>query len=389
MEGSSNTMSKKIYKVFIIASIACLIGIIVMIALGRLAEAGPLFVGLFAFLALYSRGNDALKGFAFTIWIFAAVSVSMFYPFLFQQWGSYKFTRLIEPLMMIIMFGMGTAMSVKDFSQVLLMPKGVLVGMSLQFTVMPLVGFTIASVFGFPPEIAAGVILIGCVPSGLASNVMNYIAGSNLALSVTITACATLAAPIMTPLWMKFLAGKFVPIDFLAMMWGVFKITIIPVAAGLLFNKFFHGKVNWLDRSLPVLSMGGIVVIIVVITSAGRDNLLSVGLLLLGAEMIHNMTGYLGGYWFSRLFGLDERSCRTVAIEVGLQNGGMGSALAINVLKSPAAALAPAIFGPWMNISGSILANWWHAHPAKDKIKPSADAEEEAVTEDKIIPRDT
>jgi bile acid:Na+ symporter, BASS family len=389
MEDSSNTMGKKIYTFFLIATIACFLGVVFMIAIGRLAEAGPLFLGLFAFFAMYARGKESLKGFAFTIWIFAAVSVSMFYPFLFQQWGSYKLTRLIEPLMMIIMFGMGTAMSVKDFSQVLLMPKGVLVGMTLQFTVMPLVGFTIAKSFGFPPEIAAGVILIGCVPSGLASNVMNYIAGSNLALSVTITACATLIAPIMTPVWMKILAGQFVPIDFLAMMWGVFKITIIPVAAGLVFNKFFHGKVNWLDRSLPVLSMGGIVVIIVVITSAGRDNLLSVGLLLLGAEMIHNTMGYLGGYWGSSLMGLDERSCRTVAIEVGLQNGGMGSALAINVLKSPAAALAPAIFGPWMNISGSILANWWHAHPAKDRVKPSIDAEKEAVVEEKIIPKDT
>ncbi len=112
--------------------------------------------------------------------------------------------------------------------------------------------------------------------------------------------------------------------------------------------------------------MGGIFVIIIVITSAGRDNLLTVGLILLAAEIIHNITGYSFGYWGSRLAGLDEKSCRTVAIEVGLQNGGMGSALAINVLKSPAAALAPAIFGPWMNISGSVLANWWHARPADE-----------------------
>jgi BASS family bile acid:Na+ symporter len=165
---------------------------------------------------------------------------------------------------------------------------------------------------------------------------------------------------------MKALAGQFVPISFMAMMWGVVKITLIPVAAGLIFNKFFHGKVNWLDRALPVLSMGGIVVIIVVITSAGRDMLLTVGRILLVAEILHNLAGYTFGYWGSRLSGLDEKSCRTVAIEVGLQNGGMGSALAINVLKSPAAALAPAIFGPWMNISGSVLANWWHSHPADE-----------------------
>lgn len=364
MNGSSGSSKHSLYTVFLVVSIACLLGVIALISMGRTAQAGYFFMGMFAAFAIYSRGSVTLRGFAFTIWIFFAVSVSMYFPQLFQQWGSYKLTRLIEPLMMIIMFGMGTAMSIRDFTQVLLMPRGVLIGMTLQFTVMPLVGFSIAKTFGFPPEVAAGVILIGCVPSGLASNVMNFIAGSNLALSVTITALATIVAPIMTPVWMKFLAGQFVYVNFLAMMWGVFKITIIPVTAGLLFNKFFHGKVNWLDRSLPVLSMGGIVVIIVVITSAGRNQLLAVGLLLLGAEMLHNFMGYLGGYWGSRLLGLDEKSCRTVAIEVGLQNGGMASALAINVLKSTSAALAPAIFGPWMNISGSVLANWWHAHPA-------------------------
>ncbi len=360
--GSRNNLST----VFLVVTIACFIGSIAMIATGNIANAGFLLMGMFAALALYSRGNDTLKGFSFTIWIFFAVVISMYYPQYFIQWGEYKLTKLIEPLMMIIMFGMGTTMSIRDFTQVLMMPKGVLIGMALQFTIMPLVGFTIAKTFGFPPEIAAGVILIGCVPSGLASNVMNFIAGSNLALSVTITAFATIAAPLMTPIWMKTLAGQFVPINFLAMMWGVVKITLIPVAAGLLFNKFFHGKVNWLDRTLPVISMGGIFVIIIVITSAGRDNLLTVGLILLAAEIIHNITGYSFGYWGSRLAGLDEKSCRTVAIEVGLQNGGMGSALAINVLKSPAAALAPAIFGPWMNISGSVLANWWHARPADE-----------------------
>ncbi len=230
--GSRNNLST----VFLVVTIACFIGSIAMIATGNIANAGFLLMGMFAALALYSRGNDTLKGFSFTIWIFFAVVISMYYPQYFIQWGEYKLTKLIEPLMMIIMFGMGTTMSIRDFTQVLMMPKGVLIGMALQFTIMPLVGFTIAKTFGFPPEIAAGVILIGCVPSGLASNVMNFIAGSNLALSVTITAFATIAAPLMTPIWMKTLAGQFVPINFLAMMWGVVKITLIPVAAGLLFK---------------------------------------------------------------------------------------------------------------------------------------------------------
>lgn len=367
MSTKTGAPGNPISKVFLILAVASLLGALGMIFTGRIADAGFLLMALFASFALHARGNEKLKGFSFTIWIFFAVVISMYYPQFFIQWGDYKLSKLIEPLMMIIMFGMGTTMSIRDFTQVILMPKGVLVGMILQFTVMPLVGFAIAKSFGFPPEVAAGVILIGCVPSGLASNVMNYIAGSNMALSVSVTAFATLVAPIMTPLWMKVLAGQFVPVDTMGMLLGVLRVTLIPVLAGLIFNRFMQGRAKWLDRLLPIISQGGIVFIIVVITSMGRDQLLTVGLLLLFAEMIHNASGYTLGYWCSRFSGLDERSCRTVAIEVGLQNGGMASALAINVLKSPAAGLAPAIFGPWMNISGSILANWWHSKPVLDK----------------------
>jgi BASS family bile acid:Na+ symporter len=372
MGSSSGAKSPAIYRIFLFITVVSLLGAIAMISMGKIANAGFFLMTVFASFAMYVRGNEKLKGFSFTIWIFFAVVVSMYYPRLFIQWGSYKLTGLIEPLMMIIMFGMGTTMSIRDFTQVILMPKGVLVGMILQFTIMPLVGFTIAKTFGFPPEVAAGVILIGCVPSGLASNVMNYIAGSNMALSVSVTAFATLVAPIMTPIWMKYLAGQFVPVDFVGMLLGVLRVTLIPVGAGLIFNHFMQGRAKWLDRLLPMVSMGGIVFIIVVITSAGRDMLLTVGLMLLFAEMIHNASGYTLGYWCSRLAGLDERSCRTVAIEVGLQNGGMASALAINVLKSPAAGLAPAIFGPWMNISGSVLANWWHSQPVLEPAPAEA-----------------
>jgi bile acid:Na+ symporter, BASS family len=377
MNCSTRGNGKSIYRPFLAVTIISLLGIIGLIVMRKGALAGPFFMAALASFAIYVRGNEKLKGFAFTVWIFTGVAASMFYPLLFQRWGSYKLTNLIEPLMMIIMFGMGTTMSIRDFTQVFLMPKGVIVGLVLQFTIMPLIGFTLASTFGFPPEVAAGIILIGCVPSGLASNVMNYIAGSNLALSVTVTAFNTVVSPILTPTWMKFLAGHFVPIDFMKMMIAVIKITLIPVAAGLLFNKFMHGKAKWLDRLMPAVSMGGIVFIIMVITAAGRDQLLTVGLLLLGAVMIHNTAGYLLGYWGCRLLRLDERSCRTVAIEVGLQNGGMASALAISVLKSPAAALAPAIFGPWMNISGSVLANWWRSRPALDKPRQGKSASPE------------
>jgi bile acid:Na+ symporter, BASS family len=364
MNGSPDSSKNPLQTLFLVVTIACLVAAVAFIAMGRIAQAGAFLMGLFGAFALYSRGHKILKGLTLTWWILFAVVLSMYYPQLFIKWGSFTLTKLIEPLMMIIMFGMGTAMSVKDFTQVLLMPKGVVIGLILQFTVMPLSGFILAKSLGFPPEIAAGIILIACVPSGLASNVMNFIAGSNLALSITITAFATIFSTFLTPLLMQFLAGQFVPINFLNMMWGVVRITLIPVTAGLIFNKYMHGKVNWLDRSLPIISMGGIVFIIVVITSAGRDQLLTVGLILFAVNLTQNIIGYIFGYYGSLVFGLDEKSARTVAIEVGLKNGGMASALAINVLKSSSAALAPAIFGPLMNITGSILANWWRAHPA-------------------------
>jgi len=160
MKAPTSPNAKKIYRLFLAVTIAFLLGIIALIALGKGARCGPLFVALLASFAIYVRGSETLKGFAFTIWIFTGVAASMFYPFPFQQWGTYKLIRLIEPLMMIIMFGMGTTMSVRDFTQVFLMPRGVTIGLVLQFTIMPLVGFTLATTFGFPPEVAAGVILI-------------------------------------------------------------------------------------------------------------------------------------------------------------------------------------------------------------------------------------
>ncbi|MBL8219283.1 MAG: bile acid:sodium symporter family protein, partial [Bryobacterales bacterium] len=231
---------------------------------------------------------------------------------------------------------------------------------------MPLAGFVIASLFGFEGAVAAGVILIGSSPGGVASNVITYLARGNVALSVTMTACSTMAAPIMTPLAMKLLAGQYVPIPFMDMMVSIFQMIIIPVVAGLIANKLLHGRAKWIDDLMPIVSMAGICFIIAIITASSRDKLLEVGLALILAAMLHNTTGYLLGYWGARGAGLNETDSRTVAIEVGLQNGGMASGLAMNVLHSSDAALAPAIFGPWMNISGSALASWWRKRLPKD-----------------------
>lgn len=264
---------------------------------------------------------------------------------------------------------MGTAMSFNDFYGVIKMPKGVLIGLVCQFSIMPVLGFGLATLFSFPPEIAAGVVLIGSSPSGLASNVMAYLAKANVALSVTLTAVATVIAPFMTPLLMKYLAGSFVPIDFYAMMLSIFKMVILPVILGLVFNHFFYGKAKWLDKVMPIISMSAIALIIMIITAAGRDSLLSIGLLLVVAAIIHNLMGYLLGYWSCRLLKMKEQDCRTIALEVGMQNGGLASGIALEMGKVSTVGLAPAVFGPWMNISGSSLATWWRDKDPKEKTK--------------------
>ena len=366
MSESSVSKSPKIYKYLLYVSIICLLVTIIMLLIGYKTEVGPLATFFFIFLAIGIRGTP-LKGLAFTVWVFAAVTISMFYPKYFIEIGGFQLKVLIIPLMQIIMFGMGTTMSLKDFYGVVKMPKAVVVGLVCQYTIMPFVGLALAKSFGFPPEIAAGVVLIGSSPCGLASNVMNFIAKNNLALSITLTAVATVIAPIMTPLMMKLLAGQFIEISFLGMMWTVFKIVIIPVGAGLVFNYMVHGRAKWLDRTLPILSMAGIAYIITIITAAGRDSLLTMGVALIFAAIIHNTLGYVFGYWGCRLIRMDEKSSRTIAIEVGLQNGGLASGIALSMGKIATTGLAPAVFGPWMNISGSMLANWWRSRPVKDE----------------------
>jgi BASS family bile acid:Na+ symporter len=383
-----------------------------------------------------SRGHGFRRfyqKYAFTLWVLVAVASSMSAPAAFRSWFGMDLKVLIVPLIQVITFGMGTTLSAKDFRNVLTMPWPVFIGIALQFVIMPLVGFTIAMTFGFPPEVAAGVILIGSVSSGVASNVMTYLAGGNVPLSVTITASTTLLSPLLTPFWMKTLAGRLVPVDFVAMMLSIFNMIIIPIVAGLAANRLLYGTnkrtspavmlaisapvflalaaaaaatptrwwgglavlkhgvllgflllgltalaklviaimlkgpANWMDKTLPVVSMAGICLIIAIITAQSRDQLLSVGPLLILAAIVHNGTGYGLGYAGARLARLDESACRAVAMEVGMQNGGMASGIAIDVLKSTSAALAPAIFGPWMNVSGSLLAGWWRRRPVRLK----------------------
>ena len=368
---------QRLHKVSLGAAVLGAVALLVVLPLGVYVAVGPLVITCFICLAIGARGTRILKEFAFTIWIFVAVSAAMFYPQHFLTVGDFRLNRLIVPLIQVIMFGMGTSMSLSDFTNVVRMPRAVVVGIVCQFSIMPLLGFTLATLFGFPDEIAAGVVLIGSVPGGVASNVISYIAGASVPLSVTLTTCTTLMSPVMTPLAMKLLAGQFVPVNFIQMMMGIVQMIILPLGAALLFNKILRGRARWLHRTMPLVSMAGIAVILAIIVAAGRDALLEVGAALILAAMIHNGTGYFLGYWGARLMRLDERACRTVAIEVGMQNGGLASGIALQMGKVATVGLAPAIFGPWMNISGSVLANYWR-RTAEPETVPEA-AKETAV----------
>lgn len=340
--------------------------------------AGCLLALAFVSLAIAFRGSKLFKGYWYSVIILAVATIAMYFPQYFKSVGGKEASFFIPILLQVIMFGMGTELSLKDFARVLRMPKGVIVGIVCHYTIMPLVGFAVAHLFNFPGEIAAGIILIGCCPSGLASNVMCYLAKANLALSVSVTTVSTLLAPFLTPLLMKLLGGSYIEIDLWAMVWDITKIVIIPIAAGLVFHYILRGKIKWLDKVMPVISMVGIALVLLVITAAGRDNLLKVGGLLIVATFIHNMSGYFLGYWSARLLKFPERDCRTIALEVGMQNAGLASALAKSMGKIATVGLASVIFGTMMNVTGSSLASWWHSRTPKDE------AEEKNTEPDKL-----
>ncbi len=423
---------RKVYKALFILTAVAFCASVICYYIKQSHLAGPLLIAGFVSAAIAVRGFKRLKGFSYSIMIISAVTISMYYPQYFLSAGGFQFKLLIVPLLQIIMFGMGSQMSLNDFVGVIKMPKGVIAGVICQFTIMPVVGISLVTLFQFPPEIAAGVVLVGSSPSGMASNVMSFIAKANLALSVTLTAFATLLSPLMTPLLMKTFAGELITIDFWNMMSGIFNMVILPICAGLIFNLFANGYnlkrnqalqvvsmiaviflkslINYittnmsgsslfnaflfdtglfallpicgafvfrvlakgdkelLDKLLSFISMLGIGVIITIITAAGRDSLLEVGLLLILACFLHNSFGYALGYGVSKLLRLKEQDCRTIALEVGMQNGGLASGLAVEMGKVATVGLAPAIFGPVMNITGSSLATWWRGKIIKSKI---------------------
>jgi BASS family bile acid:Na+ symporter len=361
---------KSFSKFFFALAFVLLVIFIYVTTTGEHRYAGWLLTGALISIAIALRGIELLKGYSYTITIIAVASMAMYHPSYFISIGDFKLSKLITPLLQIIMFGMGTSLSLKDFKAVITMPKGVIAGVLCHYLIMPIVAFVITLIFPFPPEIAAGIILVGSCPNGLASNVMTYLAKANLALSVTLTAVSTFLAPFVTPMFMRMLGGQYIEVDVVKMLLDIVYITIIPIVAGLIFNHFLHGKFKLLDSLMPLLSMGGIALIIVVITASGRDNLLAVGPLLIVAVLLHNLSGYFLGYWSSRLLlRMPEIDCRTIAIEVGLQNAGLASGLANALEKITTVGLAAAVFGPVMNITGSTLALWWRSKPIEEPTK--------------------
>lgn len=380
-------MNKKtVYNIFYLVAAFLLIAWIYVTIKELHNWAGWLLLLFFVGLAVAFRGNKFLKGLSYTVMIIGVVSFAIYYPQYFVTIGDFKLSKLIIPLLQIIMFGMGTELSLKDFTNVIRMPKGIIVGVVFHYLIMPLVGLAIAVLFNFPSEIAAGIILVGCCPSGLASNVMAYLAKANLALSVSVTTISTLLAPFLTPLLLQWLGGGFVQIDFWAMVWDITKIVIIPIVGGLAFHYLMRGRFNWLDKVLPLLSMGGIALILAIMVAAGRDNLLKVGALLLAATFLHNVAGFFLGYWSARLMKFNERDSRTISLEVGMQNAGLATGLALTMGKIATAGLAPAIFGPVMNVNGSSLASWWHNHlPEEDASESEEPADQKGSVKAEII----
>ena len=310
-----------------------------------------------------------VKKLLFTIALLVSSLLAWYFPEYFESVGGYELKRLILPLLQLIMFGMGTTLALSDLAKAVKMPWGIALGALLQFGVMPLLGFLIAKALRLDPDIAAGVILVGSVAGGLASNVMTYIARGNVALSVVMTCVSTLLSPILTPLLMKFYAGRFVPINTLDMSLEIVKMTIVPVAFGLLFRRifarFFQEKRQLMDNILSFISMFGICFILAVIIAPSKARIKEAGAVILLAAALHNGLGIALGYFGARGLSLllpgkfSEADCRTIALEVGMQNSGMATELAMNVLKNSAAALAPTIFSVWMDVSTSLLANYW------------------------------
>lgn len=266
-------------------------------------------------------------------------------------------TKTINPLLGVIMFGMGLTLSPNDFKIVLSRPKDILVGCLAQFTIMPLLAWLLTLAFSLPKELALGVILVGCCPGGTASNVITYLAKGDLALSVGMTACSTLLAPIVTPLLVLLTAGTMVEVDTLGMLLSIVYVVIAPIIVGLLCQRFIPRITKAVTPYLPAFSSLAIALVVGIIVSHNADRLMLGGLIVILVVILHNLLGLSLGFAIGRLLRLEKPKCVALSIEVGMQNSGLASSLAnMHFAAYPLATIPGAVFSVWHNISGALAA---------------------------------
>jgi bile acid:Na+ symporter, BASS family len=296
---------------------------------------------------------SAFVGKTFPLWVLLFAALGFFAP---QLFASYK--GWIAPLLGIVMFGMGLTLSTEDFRDVFRRPKDVAIGVVGHYLIMPGIAYVLAVALRLPPEIAVGVILVGCCPSGTASNVMTFLARGDVALGVSIGAVSTLIAPFATPALVSLLAGAWMRINTASLFMDIVQVVILPIALGIVAKTLFRRQAAASAKALPLVSTVAIVLIIAIIVALNQSKLLTNGLLMFAAVILHNLLGFALGYAFARLFGMDLAKRKAVMFETGMQNSGLGAALAAAHF-SPLAAVPSALFSVWHNLSGSALATWF------------------------------
>ncbi|EXT40150.1 sodium Bile acid symporter family protein [Acinetobacter sp. 25977_6] len=291
----------------------------------------------------------------FALWVIVFAALALWQPEFFVWLKAY-----IPWILGIIMLGMGMTMTVDDFKGVLQSPKAVLIGVVAQFVVMPGLAFVLCKLFNLPPEIAVGVILVGCCPGGTASNVITYMAKGNVALSVACTSVSTLLAPVLTPAIFYLLASQWLKIDAASMFISILQVVLLPIVIGLILRTWLKRQVESYIQVMPLVSVIAIVAIVAAIIGGSKAAIFQSGLLILAVVVLHNGLGYLLGFTAARFFKLPYADSKAIAVEVGMQNSGLGVALAaVHFAASPITAVPSAIFSLWHNISGPALATYW------------------------------
>ena len=267
-------------------------------------------------------------------------------------------TSWVNPLLGIVMFGMGMTLKLSDFKVVFTKPKAVITDILSQFIIMPLLAWLLCTIFQLPTELAVGVMLVGCCPGGTSSNVMTYLSKGDVALSVGMTACTTILAPIVTPALVLLLAGQSVDVSYMSMLMSIVQVVLVPIILGFIINAVAPKIADVFGKVLPLISVIAISLIIMAVVSANAAKLMTVGALIIVVVILHNLCGYALGYLAGRALGLSRAQMRTLSIEVGMQNSGLATSLAtVHFAAMPLAAVPGAVFSVWHNISGAVYAN--------------------------------